>query len=51
MMNRPTRSMTGIEKCIQVKKANEMKEELSEAILEAMTMVKTKEAMGYGKKK
>jgi len=28
-----------------------MKEDLSEALLEAMTMVKTKEAMGYGKKK
>lgn len=50
-MNRPTRSMTGIEKCIQVKKANEMKEELSEALLEAVTMVKAKKAMGYDKKK
>lgn len=48
-MNRPTRSMTGIEKCIQVKKANEMKEELAEALLEAVTMVKTQNA--YGKKK
>lgn len=48
-MDRPTRSMTGIEKCIQVKKANELKEEISEALLEAITMVKTKNA--YGKKK
>jgi hypothetical protein len=50
-MNRPTRSMTGIEKCIQVKKANDKKEELTEAVIEALAMVKTKEALGYGKKK
>jgi hypothetical protein len=50
-MNRPTRSMTGIEKCIQVKKANDKKEELAESVIEALAMVKTKEAMGYGKKK
>lgn len=50
-MNRPTRSMTGIEKCIQVKKENDKKEELAEAIIEALAMVKTKEALGYGKKK
>lgn len=50
-MNRPTRSMTGIEKCIQVKKANYKKEELAEAVMDALAMVKTKEAIGYGKKK
>ena len=50
-MNRPTRSMTGIEKCIQVKKANDKKEELAEAVIEALAMVKTKEALGYDKKK
>jgi|LakMenE18May11ns_1017448.scaffolds.fasta_scaffold8243255_1 hypothetical protein len=50
-MNRPTLSMTGIEKCIQVKKANDKKEELAEAVMEALAMVKTKEALGYGKKK
>jgi len=50
-MNRPTRSMTGIEKCIQVKKANDKKEELAEAVIEALAMIKTKEALGYDKKK
>jgi hypothetical protein len=50
MMNR-TRTMTGIEKCIQVKKAKEMSEEMGESMMEAMMMVKTKKAMGYGKKK
>lgn len=50
MMNK-TRSMTGIEKCIAVKKANEMKEEIGEDMLEALIMVKTKKALGYGKKK
>lgn len=50
-MKRPTLGMTGIEKCIQVKKANEKKEELGEAVMEALAMVKTKEALGYGKKK
>lgn len=48
-MNRPTRSMTGIEKCIAVKKANEMKEEIGEDMLGALIMVKTKKA--YGKEK
>jgi len=43
--------MTGIEKCIQVKKANYKKEELAEAVMDALAMVKTKEALGYGKKK
>lgn len=46
-----TRGMTGIEKCIAVKKANEKKEELSESVMEALAMVRTKEALGYGKKK
>lgn len=50
-MDRPTRSMTGIEKCIQVKKANDKKEEIAEAVIEALAMVKTKKALGYGKKK
>jgi hypothetical protein len=51
MMNRPKLGMTGIEKCIAVKKMNEKKEELGEAVMEALAMVKTKEALGYGKKK
>jgi hypothetical protein len=50
-MKRPTLSMTGIEKCIQVKKANDKKEDLAEAVMEALAMIKTKEALGYGKKK
>jgi hypothetical protein len=51
MMDRPNLSMTGIEKCIAVKKANDKKEELAEAVIEALAMIKTKEALGYGKKK
>lgn len=51
MMDRPKLSMTGIEKCIQIKKANDKKEELAEAVIEALAMVRTKEALGYGEKK
>lgn len=51
MMDRPKTSMTGIEKCIAVKKLNEKKEELGEAVMEAIAMFRTKEALGYGKKK
>lgn len=50
-MDRPKLSMTGIEKCIAVKKINEKKEELGEAVMEALAMVRTKETLSYGKKK
>jgi hypothetical protein len=45
------RSLTGIEKCVQIKKEREMMKEMSESIMEAAVMVQTKKALGYGNKK
>jgi hypothetical protein len=45
------RSLTGIEKCVQIKREKEMMKEMNESIMEAAVMVQTKKALGNGKKK
>ena len=47
-MNKRTMGLTGIEKCIQVKKAKEMSEEMGESMMEALMIAK---AQKYAKKK